>query len=270
MLARTVPDGPAPDQSSRVHWFSIAVFYVLACAISWPFFWWRWAHPESWATLKGPKHMLYMWGPGIAAIIVMFVLFRPQHRSRRTITFLGTSAGRSLLFWSVPLILLGLAYMPEISRNGDWLLIPALATLGYFTVVGEELGWRGFLQDALRPLPRLPRYVLIGVMWELWHFTTRWGSHSPLSAASHMALIAGIAVALSFVIGEATDRSRSLTVAVTLHSWVNMMFEVEGMLQAPALRAYLVGAVSVLLWIGLLWTWPRKKSQVEASPGGTA
>ena len=35
---------------------------------------------------------------------------------------------------------------------------------GFFQVLGEELGWRGFLQDALRPLPRMRRYVLIGAM----------------------------------------------------------------------------------------------------------
>jgi hypothetical protein len=43
----------------------------------------------------------------------------------------------------------------------------------FVSILGEELRWRGFLQDALRPLPPVKRFVLIGVMWEFWHFTTR-------------------------------------------------------------------------------------------------
>ena len=49
----------------------------------------------------------------------------------------------------------------------------ALSVIGFFNILGEELGWRGFLQDALRPLARLPRYVLLGAIWEFWHFTNR-------------------------------------------------------------------------------------------------
>jgi membrane protease YdiL (CAAX protease family) len=234
------------------------VFYVLACAISWPLFWWRWAYPESWAASKGPKHLLYMWGPGLAAIIVMLIVFRAQHLSRRTISFLGTSAWRSLVFWFAPLLLLGAAYWPELAKGDGWTLIPLLATIGYLTILGEELGWRGFLQDALRPLPRLPRYVLIGVMWELWHFTTRWSDRTPLGIALVLAFTITVVIVLSFIIGEATDRGRSLTVAVTLHAWANMMFEAGDVFHAPPLRAWLVGAACVPLWGALLWTWPRQ------------
>jgi len=33
----------------------------------------------------------------------------------------------------------------------------------FVSILGEELGWRGFLQDALRPLSPVKRFVLIGV-----------------------------------------------------------------------------------------------------------
>lgn len=34
--------------------------------------------------------------------------------------------------------------------------------------IGEEVGWRGFLQDELRPLGKLKSYIVIGVIWGLW------------------------------------------------------------------------------------------------------
>ena len=61
-------------------------------------------------------------------------------------------------------------------------VVGVLAVLGFFNILGEELGWRGFLQDALRPLPRGWRYLPIGILWEFWHFTNR--THGPDAGAT--------------------------------------------------------------------------------------
>src|SRR3954464_8056810 len=90
----------------RVNWPSVAVFSIVACAVSWPFFWWRDMATESWNHWHVPgllKVMSYMWGPGVGALVAMLV-FRGRHRRR--ITLLGTSWQRSLLFYLAPLALL--------------------------------------------------------------------------------------------------------------------------------------------------------------------
>jgi membrane protease YdiL (CAAX protease family) len=246
------------EKPRRVDWKAVGLFYALACAISWPSFWWRDMHTASWAAWRVPgflKMAPIMWGPGIAALVALAV-FRRSHP--KTITFFGGAAGRSLAFYLVPFALLAVAGLPGSQRPGMVVGFTALlAVVGFFNILGEELGWRGFLQDALRPLPRLYRYILIGGMWEFWHFTNR--THE--GGLAHVALVLAawypLTMVLSAVIGEATDRSRALVVAVTLHGWVDALGEAPLLLGVAPVRVYAVFGVSLVFWAWMLLTWRR-------------
>jgi membrane protease YdiL (CAAX protease family) len=218
-------------------------------------FWWRDMHTASWIAWRVPgflKMSTIMWGPGIAALVVLGV-FRRSHP--KTITFFGGSVGRSLAFYLVPSALLAAVSLPGSKRPGMVVGFTALfAVVGFFNILGEELGWRGFLQDALRPLPRLPRYVLIGAMWEFWHFTNRTHEGGWADVALVLAAWYPLTMILSAVIGEATDRSRALVVAVTLHSWVDVLGEAPDLLGVPPVRVYAVFGVSLVFWAWMLWS----------------
>jgi membrane protease YdiL (CAAX protease family) len=194
-----------------------------------------------------------MLGPGVAALVCLWA-FRRTHR--RTVTLAGTSLVRSLLFWFVPAVLVTLAYLPELAERRAWGTLPALFGVGFVAILGEELGWRGFLQDALRPLSRARRYALLGLLWELWHFTTRWGEGPVLGAVARVAFMGVLSIGLCWILGECVDRSGSVTVAVTLHGWFNLAFEAEGAFGASPVRAWIVLGVSVGLWAWLLHGWP--------------
>jgi hypothetical protein len=243
---------------AKPNWKSVAVFYVLACAFSWPFYWWRDVHGDSWqawSILSLPpshplvfivKNAVVMWGPGIAAIVAL-VLFCRTHR--RTITFSGTSWTRSLLFYWVPIGIAAAVGLPLPDGSVNRLAIFGLGLATMLTVMGEELGWRGFLQDSLRPLDQWKRYVLIGAMWEFWHFTNR-TSHGTLShRLAMLAVFYPVGMILSAVIGEATDRGRALLIAITLHAWFDITFTFPGQ------RTYVALGLSVLFWAWMLITW---------------
>jgi len=140
------------EPSPQVHWKAVGLFYFLACAISWPSFWWRDMHTASWAAWRVPgflKMAPIMWGPGIAALVALAV-FRRSHP--KTITLFGGVVGRSLAFYLVPFVLLAVAGLPGSGSPGRVVSFTVLlAVIGFFNILGEELGWRGFLQDALRP-----------------------------------------------------------------------------------------------------------------------
>ena len=227
--------------------------------MSWPFFWWRDIHPASWQAWKFPdplKISTFMWGPGLAALAVL-ILRRLHHP--RTITLFGRSRRWSLCFFILPLITLGVVYAPLVGSRAA--IVGLLAVLGFFNILGEELGWRGFLQDALRPLPRGWRYLTIGILWEFWHFTNR--THgADVSETVHSLMFSYPAVILlSVFIGEAADRARSLIVAVTLHFWIDALFEVPRLVDGPAWPTYLVFGLSLVFWAVLLWNWPSNPAR---------
>ena len=246
-----------PYRSARkVRWAAVSVYFAVASAASWPLFWWRWSDPTSFSSWRPPvpKHVLYMSGPALAALFCR-VRFRATHV--RTVTLVGTSVARSLAFWLVPAALLCAAYGSELSRDRGWERLLGLVTLGFVATLGEEFGWRGFLQDALRPLPRVRRYVAIGILWELWHFTTRWGDGGVTGVVARVALAAAVLTLLSWVFGELVDRTRSVVVAVTLHAWFNLAFEASKALPGSPVRAWCALAASCIAWLWILRTWPR-------------
>jgi membrane protease YdiL (CAAX protease family) len=216
-------------------------------------------HPTSWQAWRLPaflKTSTYMWGPGLAALAVLGL--RRRHHPR-TITFFGHSRRWSLSVFVPPLVALAIVYAPLVGIRAA--VIGILAVLGFFNILGEELGWRGFLQDALRPLPRGWRYLTIGILWEFWHFTNR-ASGSDLGATARGLMLSyPTVIALSVLIGEATDRARSLVVAVTLHFWVDALFEVPRLVDGPAWPTYLVFGLSLVFWAILLWMWPSTQAR---------
>ncbi|MBN4072601.1 CPBP family intramembrane metalloprotease [Crocinitomix catalasitica] len=195
------------------------------------------------------KTWSYMWGPGIAAIIVL-LLFRKKHP--RTITFFGTSTIKSLAFWFLPLFALAIPGIENSSGINPHLYpVLILGLIGFLTILGEELGWRGFLQDALRPLPTIPKYLLIGFLWEIWHFTNRMSRGELPQVVIKVAIWVLALSVLSFIMGKATDKSKSVIVAVTIHAWVNLTAE------HPNLWTFVVLGISILFWMVMLWTWDR-------------
>jgi len=231
----------------RVNWRSVILYYVLACAFSWPFFWWRDMNSESWRHWDVPrpvKTASYMWGPGLAAIVSL-ATFRRSHPRR--VSIFGRSATRSITFFAVPF---GLLLLTGVSSMHRWQLL-GVGLVGFAIVLGEELGWRGFLQDALYSLSPVKRYMLIGALWEFWHFTNRTTSGQPLAALSiRLAIFYAVAMVLSLLIGEAVEKSLSISVAVTMHWWINAVLA-----DFAGLRTTVVFLVSIPFWIWMLKRW---------------
>lgn len=228
----------------------VIIYYLIAVAISGPLFYWR--SVLNWEGFDAPnivKVSLYMWGPGIAGIIC-YLLYR--NRFRKEITVLGTSKIKSICIWFVPLLVLAALGIKNKDGVVDHITPLSLCVIGFLTVWGEEFGWRWFLQDYLQSMKPIKKYLLIGVLWEIWHlrFLSRLGDpwhHVVLSALMVMV----VTVTLAIIIGAVTDRTKSLAFAATLHAWVNMMFEF------PVMTAYIVAALTFIS-IGILYfTWPR-------------
>jgi membrane protease YdiL (CAAX protease family) len=133
------------------------------------------------------------------------------------------------------------------------------AIVSMLTIMGEELGWRGFLQDALRPLARSLRYALIGIMWELWHFTNRTHDRPLFAVLLTLSISYPALIALSWIIGEAVERSRSLLVAHTIHLWIDHVADF------PSWQSFVTAVVAVAVWIILLLRWPQRQEPTRST-----
>jgi uncharacterized protein len=247
----TVSSGiPAsPERSggaARVCWPAVATYYALACLISWPIFWWRDIHPQAWAAFSAPgfvKAWLPALGPFLAAVAA-FCLF-PRVRGFG-VRLWGSSLWRSLLFAAAPL-----AIYTALGRGDDQPHLTALLVGLIYLVyaLGEETGWRGFLQGALTPVAPRFRYPLIGLAWGVWHFTTftRGELHQ---VVPRLALMLALWILGSWGIGKALESTGSLLVCAVLH----LVFNFSTAMPPPVAAAVLGGSAAV--WIVLLRAWP--------------
>ncbi len=121
------------------------------------------------------KIVLPQFGPGLAAII-MIVLFRKDN-PKITIAAKRISFLKYLGALTIPIlvpIILFLVYSQYIRP----LSLPT-ATAASFVIMlggmlvgafGEELGWRGYLQNLLdRRIDRFFAFLIVGILWGLWH-----------------------------------------------------------------------------------------------------
>jgi membrane protease YdiL (CAAX protease family) len=233
------------DTRARPNWRAILLFYVLACSFSWPFFWWRDVNTVSWKAFPLPEEIKDLtWGPAVAALLVFWLI--PATR-QWAVSFFGSSWHRSAVCYVAPILFAFIGYRAH-SGTFSYRLVYYL-TIGCVSTLGEELGWRGFLQGSLRPLGRVRGYLLVALMWEAWHFTSHLKGTFP-EVMSRLSIYVPLVVAVTFLLGLVVERTDSLLLAVTLHTWLDIAIDSSG--------TYLMWAtlVCIPLWAWLIWTWP--------------
>lgn len=232
-----------------------------------------------------------MFTPGIAALIVVFLVQRPRPAS--IAEYLGLwplrPVGRTLwmsvtgLFGSALLVILGvflagalgLVQLDLVNFSGfaqvlqaaspvespipvglivllQLLTIPIAAIFNGIFALGEEIGWRGWLLPSLRPLGTWPALLLSGAVWGFWH--------SPLILLGYnfaqpnllgVALMIGGCMVYGVLIGWLRLRTGSVWPAVFAHGAFNAAAGFLILVVAADTSADPV-ATGPLGWVGLI------------------
>jgi membrane protease YdiL (CAAX protease family) len=193
----------------------IPAYIVIAFAFSWAF--------TLLLSISIMFGLLALFGPAIAAIVVT--------RAEGTWPVLRARifAWRQPVLWYVvafgtPFVVAAMARAIHVVTGGPSLgfgAISAIELVIFVLVVGEEIGWRGFLQPRLRETMSLGRAGLAtGVAWTLWHLPIYLQPSTGLTA---FAVFAWWVLPLAIAIGFVGERARfSVIVTTVMHGAANI------------------------------------------------
>lgn len=147
-------------------------------------------------------------------------------------------------------ILLGGA-VPEFKNFAQWyLVIPVFLYVLFFSVLGEEIGWRGYALPELQAnYSALTASLIIGVIWGLWHIPLWWikgNLHQQIPLTLFMLQIIAFSIIYTWMYNNTRG---SLLIVLLFHTASNITL---GML--PVLPMDTGGNLRTLwLAVGLLW-----------------
>jgi len=132
-------------------------------------------------------------------------------------------------------------------------MIPlAAVTVNAFVAFGEELGWRGFLVPALRPLGTWPALLISGAIWGLWHAPIiLLGYNFARYDLTGVLLMTAGCIAWGILLGWLRLRSASVWPAVFAHGMMNACAALVSLLYAAGTTfdMALAGPLGVAGWI---------------------
>lgn len=170
------------------------------------------------------------------------------------VTFWGSSRRAVLLMALVPFVLITMIGV----RNSFGInvhLFGAVATLAVLVYcVMEEYGWRGYLQQELSGLQQLTKYLVISVLWYLWHLPFL---ENPSVLAN--VLFLGTLVLGSWGIGQVAVLTRSIGASACVHFVVNITFFNVFFHKAfdPLMLGVVIGCC-VVAWVFILKKWKKQ------------
>lgn len=129
---------------------------------------------------------------------------------------------------------------------------------------GEEFGWRGYLLPKLMPLGKVKAYILVGVIWGLWHAPlVLIGFNYPGYPILGVIWMAGMTTTLGIYINELTLRYRSSILAGWIHGAFNGQAYGIWRLLFPTVNPLLgglTGLVGMLVWL-VIGLWQVKQTE---------
>jgi membrane protease YdiL (CAAX protease family) len=230
----------------RDAWINIALFLVIVTALSGVF---------HYAITQIRPTSLYvgplMWSPAVAAFLTM----KLRGRNISTLPWEWGKWRFNIGAYLMPVVYIGAAYLaiwslglggvPDPEGVAEWasdlglenlssgwvitIMIAIMATLGCIramsTIVGEEIGWRGFFIWELRKvMPFGAVSIFSGLVWSIWHYPiiiAYGGGDKLIQIVDFTVLITAMSVIMAYF----TFKSKSLWPAVMFHAAHNVYYD---------------------------------------------
>lgn len=250
---------PNSNLHNKINWIEIALFYILAVAVSLPFRL-NLVNLNQLCPLPAGLNVFYAvfkaLGP-LAGFLILFYLLKTKTVQQNTL--FGKDKKRSLLAISViPVLMTILGVNNEAGLNSHYYgFIYAFSYCIY--ALFEEYGWRGYLQPALEPMKMIFRVPLIAILWFLWHLNFLLPIMTLQQHIFHFLFI----LLGTWGLLQITNRTHSLLFASAVHLSFNLFTEVNGEFN----KRIIIVLVAVFTWTLLLKAYNKDdSSMLKANP----
>lgn len=242
----------------NINWKRVLIFFIIATVISNIF---RFNILEFESELEILPSWLFVltsvFLEGSGVVIAALIAISLLKKNRKTdITFFGTSKSKSLIMAMIPIIILTIVGVRNESELDDHLygFIAITGTLLY--CIMEEYGWRGYLQEELKILKPWHKYLLIGLIWYLWHLTFL----TKASVGDNLFFFA-MMVFGSWGIGQVTESTKSILASACFHLIIQiMMFNTLIKNGINGTEKLIILGVSVVLLFVIIKKWERENT----------
>jgi membrane protease YdiL (CAAX protease family) len=221
--------------SAPTTWTQIAIYYALACGVSWAI----WAPlilgQDGLKLLKIAPSLPVVISTGtLGPLMACYVTHRLCAGNWRAVRFLPFRGIKGLWLVLGPMLVIACFFivLPAMISKGPpnawrWhiaVLGGILVPMFNYNLLGgplfEEFGWRGFLQSRLQEvLPPSVAAVGVGILWATWHlplFLVKGWSSAPIPA--YFLIVIGLSTVMAFGFNAS---GKSVAVAVVMHSAFN-------------------------------------------------
>lgn len=273
----------------RVPWPAVIVFVVVACALAWLVALPLWLGDGLAEPLTGVLLPVMMFTPAVATLVVTFAMGVPARGDRaRFLGLWPLRPAKRVIWlmvagWLAPPLLVGLSLVAAAAFGfvqldttfagfaaqlesalppgtplppvgvvvfAQLAMLPVGALFNSFFAFGEELGWRGWLLPALRPLGTWPALILSGVIWGFWHSPViLLGYNFGRTDVTGVLFMIGGCVAWGILLGWLRLRSASVWPAVIAHGSLNAAGGMILLFAAAQPDLALAGPLGVAAWI---------------------
>jgi uncharacterized protein len=244
------------NQGKNTNWMELIIFYVVAVLVSAPFRLNLIKLDELFPLPYGLNifyHIFRGIGPAVAFITVYYLF---KSRVPRRLTFMGLNKYYSLIAIAViplGLTLAGVDNDSGLNKNYFGFLTGIMLI---FYALGEEYGWRGYLQQALSQIKAPYRIFVIALLWFVWHLNFLLPG---FTVKSHLFLFMFLLLG-SWGLMKISESTFSILFVAAVHLSFNILSDVN----ADFNRKIIVLLFAVVIWTILIIY--LQKSKIKSSP----
>jgi membrane protease YdiL (CAAX protease family) len=198
----------------------VVVYYVLACAITWSL--------TALINVSLAFGMLALFGPALAALMAAAVT---EGRAGVRAIAARVTRVRVAPFWyasalALPFVAAAIGLAAYVLLGNELPDLPGAITtaeiLIFFLVIGEEVGWRGYMLEQLtQRWSAMTATWMLALAWAAWHLPLYLVPGMPSYGQPVIAFVAWV-IPVSFMLSWAYLGSRSVVVVTLMHGSANV------------------------------------------------